>query len=686
MARSLLFLLLVCGAAPAAQAEKVTPMEKVMKLMLDLSAKVTAEGKKEAAEYDKYACFCKEQADEKLYAIETSESKIEKLTALIKELTSAIAQLNGDIGKLSKKISGLEDDITDAKKDRKDDYDAYSLKATDHQEAIDATAAAIEALKESKGDLTDAKTDLMQLARHALTPKKEAALLQMVSQKGAPKFEYQSNDIIATLEGLLAQFKSMKKTLDNDEFEAKAASDKKILAMTNEKKFAEKEKAEKEAVVEAKTEEKETAEADKDQETNDMDADQAFLDVLTEDCQEKAKLFDQRSSTRSDELKALNEAYEELKGGAADEYNAQSKLSGIQKSVSSASSSAKSSVAAPSFVQLKSVRRHQSGKEAALRKVRSMLSEAAKKQGSNMMAALSLKVQVAEDHFVKVRGLIKDLIEKLETDAKEEETQKTFCDRNMAKAVANRDKGQADLEKTTAQIATLTAKIQSLTDDISDLNAAVAELKKALLEATTLRKEDKAANEKAIQISQDGKDSVELAMGILSKFYDNAFVQKGKKYVPPNSDRDGNTVADLAPGTFGSTYHGSQSESKGIMGILEVIRSDFDRTNSKTKQDEKEEQSAFETFEKDTNDDVKEKSKSIKKKEGEKADAEEAKLDAEGAQKDAQTMLDNAKDALKELESTCVEGEETWEERAAARKKEIEALKEALAVLEDWQS
>jgi cell fate (sporulation/competence/biofilm development) regulator YmcA (YheA/YmcA/DUF963 family) len=56
-----------------------------------LSAKVTAEGQKEAAAYDKYACFCKEQADEKLYAIEKSEAKIKDLKAEIEELETAIS-------------------------------------------------------------------------------------------------------------------------------------------------------------------------------------------------------------------------------------------------------------------------------------------------------------------------------------------------------------------------------------------------------------------------------------------------------------------------------------------------------------------------------------------------------------------------------------------------------------------
>ena len=42
------------------------------------------------------------------------------------------------------------------------------------------------------------------------------------------------------------------------------------------------------------------------------------------------------------------------------------------------------------------------------------------------------------------------------------------------------------------------------------------------------------------------------------------------KYTPPNSDREGNTVGDVAPDFAGDNYAGAQSESKGIVGILEV--------------------------------------------------------------------------------------------------------------------
>merc|ERR1712107_608703 len=47
----------------------VSPVEKVIDLLKQLQAETEEQGNKEAAQYDKFACFCKEQADEKLYQI-----------------------------------------------------------------------------------------------------------------------------------------------------------------------------------------------------------------------------------------------------------------------------------------------------------------------------------------------------------------------------------------------------------------------------------------------------------------------------------------------------------------------------------------------------------------------------------------------------------------------------------------
>merc|ERR1711865_428511 len=138
-----------------------------------------------------------------------------------------------------------------------------------------------------------------------------------------------------------------------------------------------------------------------------------------------------------------------------------------------------------------------------------------------------------------------------------------------------------------------------------------------------------------------------LALGLLQDFYKKAFVQTGK-YTPPKADRDGNTVGDLAPEAFGSSYHGAQAESKGIVGILEVILSDFERTNTKTKKDEEESKAAFEQIEKDTNDDGNEKEGSIKKKDAELTDTKSDIIDQQQALKDATSILEGSQKALED--------------------------------------
>merc|ERR1719161_410473 len=134
-------LIFFCLAA-GAQATSVTPMQKVITLLKDLSAKVAAEGKKEAAQYDKFACFCKEQADEKLYNIEKSDAKIADLKADIKELEADINELNSDISDLSKQISDLESEIKTKTEKRDKQHKEYQAKAKDMNEAIDACEAA----------------------------------------------------------------------------------------------------------------------------------------------------------------------------------------------------------------------------------------------------------------------------------------------------------------------------------------------------------------------------------------------------------------------------------------------------------------------------------------------------------------------------------------------------------------
>jgi chromosome segregation ATPase len=676
------------AVAFAAQAAKVTPLEKVITLLKDLSAKVAAEGAKEATAYDKYACWCKEQADEKAYAIEKNEAIVADLDAEIKSLDTSIAELNSDITELNKDIAKLDGKMAGDKRLRARQHDKYLAAAKDMNEAIASCEAAIEALKDHKGSLEDAKVNLLDLTHGLVNAVQKQPMLQKASSqvsllvqlqsKQAPKFQYQSNDIIATLEDLLATFKSMKKDLDFAEFKEKSTHEKKILYDQTDRDLAQKEKIQKQTIVEEKTETSEAAKNERDAANYDAKDDTAFRLDLFNKCRQAALTFDARSQVRSNELSTLSKATTVLMEGAVPNYSANKKLVELQKPMQVAKAS--SSKGKPlTFMQIRNVQNQESKKQDALHHVRKFLDDAAGRTGSRMLSTLAVRINLAEDHFAKVRELIQNLIKKLKEDAAAEADQKGTCDTGMKNAIADRDSANAKIETAKAKLTTLNANKNSLEDEIDTLTGQIAELKKGILEATELRGEGEADNTENLRMADEGAAAVRLAISILQKFYGQFIQTEGKEARALDEPR---FVKDMMGGP---EYEGAQSESKGIVGILEVILADFERQISATQSSDDQGSSAFHDLESETNNAISVKKKRISVAESEVDEATASILEQEQALSDGQDLLDSALETLDNLESMCVKGEETFAERKQKREEEIEALKDALAILEDWK-
>merc|ERR1712196_746038 len=146
------------------------------------------------------------------------------------------------------------------------------------------------------------------------------------------------------------------------------------------------------------------------------------------------------------------------------------------------------------------------------------------------------------------------------------------------------------MESENAAITTNKVTIKELTAKIADLGQSIAEAKKALRERTELRSEERAENEKTIADAEEGAQAIRDAVKVLKDFYgETDLIQiklhKQEPYKAPGSDREGNTVDDLATegsDTFEEEYHGNSDASKGIFGLLNVIRSDYERTIEET--------------------------------------------------------------------------------------------------------
>lgn len=291
---------------------------------------------------------------------------------------------------------------------------------------------------------------------------------------------------------------------------------------------------------------------------------------------------------------------------------------------------------------------------------------------------------LADDHFVKVRGLIKDLITRLEQDAVDEATAKSNCDTQIKDAVGTRDEKAHEVEGLESGISATSAAISALEEDISSLSQEIADLHKALNELTTLREADKAENNQTSFDAAAGAAAVREAISVLQNFYGTDLLQK--KYVPPNADRAGNTFEDVAPETFEGEYTGKTQESKGIFGLLEVIAADFDRTASATEEAEKKAEADFEAQNTLMTGQIDDKGVLKDTKAGEEESKKDELITLKDDLKSAQTLHAEALETLEKLNAACVDTGESWEERTAQREKEIEALKEALSILDSWQA
>merc|ERR1719382_1150716 len=296
---------------------------------------------------------------------------------------------------------------------------------------------------------------------------------------------------------------------------------------------------------------------------------------------------------------------------------------------------------------------------------------------------------------------MKDLVARLEDEQSREASQKKICDEAIGKAVAERDSFQSTFESESQDKAIKTAESKQLAVDIAELSEQIAANKRAVMEATELRTAESAENGMTVAEAEEGLAAVKKAIEILETFYtqaSTALLQRSKSgaqqpfredelaFRSNNSDSEGSTVADLAPDVFDDTYKGQQEASSGIIGTLQVIQSDFERTIQATKDAEKGAKEDFVKLSTEIDEDTQEKQGDEDTKSSKLTVTGDAILTLEAQLGDSKEMHELAEGTLEKLRSSCVEKEETYEERVAKREQEIEALKEAHAIQEDWES
>jgi hypothetical protein len=681
---------LLTGAYGVAVA--VTPIEKVISLIEDMKTEVENDGKNEATEYDKFACFCKDTTLQKSDSVKKGTDKIHELSADIADKTQQkkedIAELGDRKKKQEKDAAELESTNVRCAKEKAE----YEAEAADLSKAIQSLKDAIKAMTDSKPASflaireRLAKTLAMAEVMNKVSAPHHKAVVAFLQQGASvdptdPEYAFHSEDIIEVCNNLLVDYTANKKDLDDEYAKTSKACDdmkaslKKALAANKDAMDALEENIEK-MTTEIAQHRKDLISAD-----GQLKDDELYLKDLQARCEARAHDYDQRSAMRSDELTAINEALEILTKDVkkrADEVNVRALL--IQKGDSTPVAMT-SSLKTISFLQevssngknflSRGTLSHEDRRKSAL----AVLKRAGQQFGSMALMSLSARMSVSADPFKKVKGLIQRLIERLLEESKAEATKKGFCDTELGKAEKDRDYRFTEAKDLSADLAKLEAKEDELTAEIEQLNKDVRIEKQGLKESTEDRKTDKEANMHTVKVSKEGLEAVKQALQILKAFYKQAAKAAFVQASPVDEDTSG-------PGFKGS-YKGKQGASKAIIALLETIVSDFDRTDRKTEESEYEAQRDFVDYEQHAKSSIAGK---MTKEELDSLDLKTCKAMIATKFEDLQTAMDLLDSALKELEElkpTCIDTGMSYKERVAKREEEMKALETALCILDE---
>jgi cell division protein FtsB len=149
-----------------------------------------------------------------------------------------------------------------------------------------------------------------------------------------------------------------------------------------------------------------------------------------------------------------------------------------------------------------------------------------RKQDSPLLAQLASKTAAAmrigseKDVFAKVKGLIRDLIARLEDERDKEASHHAWCQKETSESTSKKEDKSALVEKLTTQIDQMKAKSTELKEDVATLQRELADLARSQLEMDKMRREEKASFQSNKADLDQGIQGVRMALKILREYYD----------------------------------------------------------------------------------------------------------------------------------------------------------------------
>jgi DNA repair exonuclease SbcCD ATPase subunit len=664
---------LLCGTAAASQEH---PIEKIIALLNGLATKAENEGKEEAVAYTKFEYWCKNSIKTLKKAIAEENDTIDALNSKIDAKTKEKEALEKQITKLEEELGKLDLAAGKALSQRTKTNALYQESNSDLKLTITAVEACITALEgageqtsfvqaQVKGVLSLVETSVTEQQRQTLQAFTDPVDVQAMGDRKAhvKKYSFKSGNVIELLKQLLLKFEDDQVQVEKEETNslnayslAKDARDNSIQAATESK-------TEKENILGEVESELAEAKGDFKDTQDELASDTNTLASTEKSCSVKKSEWAERSEIRANEIAAIEAAVKIL-----------AKVGGVRTEAPSNPIPPSSPV---SFLQLSSA--SDDPKMKAVVYLR---------QQAQVLHAKSLERLAQElsshlgDPFAEVTNMIEKMIFRLMAEQKDEDDHKNWCDKELEKTDTSISDKKDKITELSAKIDDAQATVNKLTEDIKEANEMVAKIVSFMNEATEIRKVGKKENTLAIKDAEDAQTAVANAIAVLTDFYKSSgeVPKKDWEFV----QRSGGVDLPANPDTWDSSYTGvsdPDNQPAGIITILENCNADFAKMEADTRAQEASDQ---DTYDADMQTHGIEKAK--RSKEGEMKTNEKKRLvDKINAltktKKHVADELEATEQYLADLQPACVDGDSTYEDRKAARTKEIDALHKAQDIL-----
>jgi len=643
---------------------------KVVRLLKDMETELINDLEDDKKVHEMLDCWCKQNREEKTAAIELGEEKQSQLEAFLGEAAAKMAEIKSKRDATQDEVDKDWAALNEAKALRMKDNKAFHDEEMYLQQTIDAAQQAVVVLSKHHPELAQVKEVAHKLRSANVLSFKKLSKAQLEALRvfldepqatgssflgipGMKSYAPQSGQIFGILKQMIADFKD--DISGAQQREADAVKEFEALRAAKEKEI----KTGKELVIQLDDEFAEfgekKAQAFKDLEDTkaQLELDRTFLKNLEEKCAQTDAQFEKRVKDRTTEIEAVQDTIKII--------NSDEAFDNFSKTVNT-------------FVQL-SGGAEAKEQQAALRRVSSMLAEVATRIHSPRLSLMATAAQL--DAFTQVKAEIDKMVTELGKQQQDEIDHRDWCIKEMNDNKKDTAAAYDKKESLETKIADLTKSIQTMTSEIDASTKAIAETQESMKKSSEIREGEDADFQQTVADQRLAQMILKKALARMKEVY---LLQRRQQ---PGAPHIQTSATHTDPGNGPARFDKYEKNAGGarIVSMIEEIIADSVTAENDALAAEDDAQTAYENMMKQSNDMIIAASKKIN-------DLKEARATAKGdltmAKEDfKQTIvnLGDLNDTMSGLVKACKFILDNFDARQAARAAEVDALKEAKAIL-----